>query len=120
QPDRYCAAIRGPLKGAASPEFRHRLPTCSGLVVELVSPTTGGCLRRQPKEMDMPKTAAKKPAARSKAAGKQRPQRAARGKRAAMLEAAKGGKLPAPPNFKAETHRRWRPMLAEVVALAKA
>jgi hypothetical protein len=28
--------------------------------------------------------------------------------------------MPSPPNFEAETHRRFRPKLAEVVALAEA
>lgn len=41
-------------------------------------------------------------------------------KRAARQAAAEAGKLPRPPSFRAKTHARWRPMLAEVVALAKA
>lgn len=36
------------------------------------------------------------------------------------LAAAQAGKLPAEPDFSAETHKRFRPKLAEVVALAKA
>ena len=36
------------------------------------------------------------------------------------LGKAQAGKLPAPPNFEAETHRRFRPKLAELVELAKA
>ncbi len=36
------------------------------------------------------------------------------------LGKAEAGKLPAPPNFEAETHRRFRPKLAELIALAKA
>lgn len=49
------------------------------------------------------------------------PEKASRlGKRAATEAAARAGKLPPPPNFKARTHERWRPMLREVVALAKA
>lgn len=42
------------------------------------------------------------------------------GKRAAVLEAAQRGELPAAPDFSAETHKRFRPKLAEVVALAQA
>lgn len=41
-------------------------------------------------------------------------------KHRAALEAAKRGELPAEPDFSAETHKRWRPKLAEVVAMAKA
>ena len=37
-----------------------------------------------------------------------------------MLASAQAGKLPAPPDFAAETHARFRPKLAEVVALAEA
>jgi hypothetical protein len=42
------------------------------------------------------------------------------GKRAAMLASAQAGKLPAPPDFTAETHKRFRAKLAEVVALVEA
>jgi hypothetical protein len=42
------------------------------------------------------------------------------GKRAAMETAAREGKLPAPPDFSAETHKRFRNKLASVVELAKA
>lgn len=42
------------------------------------------------------------------------------GKFKEALEVAKKGILPAQPDFTAETHRRWRPKLAEVVALAEA
>lgn len=41
-------------------------------------------------------------------------------KRAAILEAAQRGEMPAAPDFSAETHKRFRPKLAEVVALADA
>lgn len=41
-------------------------------------------------------------------------------KHKAALEAAQKGTLPSEPDFSAETHKRWRPKLAEVVALAKA
>jgi hypothetical protein len=42
------------------------------------------------------------------------------GKRAAILEAAQRGDLPAAPDFSAETHKRFRAKLAEVVAAAEA
>lgn len=42
------------------------------------------------------------------------------GKRAALEADARAGKLPAPPDFTAATHERFRPKLAEVVKLAKA
>lgn len=46
--------------------------------------------------------------------------KAAPGKRAAILEAAQRGELPAAPDFTAETHKRFRAKLAEVVAAAEA
>jgi len=42
------------------------------------------------------------------------------GKRAAIEEAARKGKLPAPPDFRAPTHKRFRNKLVAVVELAKA
>ena len=42
------------------------------------------------------------------------------GKRAAIQAAARDGKLPEPPDFSAETHKRFRNKLASVVELAKA
>lgn len=42
------------------------------------------------------------------------------GKRAAILAAAEAGELPAAPDFSAKTHERFRPKLAEVVAMAEA
>lgn len=42
------------------------------------------------------------------------------GKRAAILEAAQRGDLPAAPDFSADTHKRFRAKLAEVVAAAEA
>lgn len=41
------------------------------------------------------------------------------GKRAEMLASAQPGALPAPPDFTAETHKRFRPKLAALVALAE-
>ena len=72
-----------------------------------------------------PKTAAEAPRARrapQARANAERPaSKAAKasGKRAALIASAQAGKLPAPPDFAAETHKRFRPKLAEVVALAK-
>jgi hypothetical protein len=42
------------------------------------------------------------------------------GKRAAIEAAAREGKLPEPPDFSAETHKRFRNKLANIVELAKA
>lgn len=42
------------------------------------------------------------------------------GKRAAIEAAAREGKLPEPPDFSAETHKRFRNKLASVIALAEA
>jgi hypothetical protein len=42
------------------------------------------------------------------------------GKRAAIEAAAREGKLPEPPDFSAETHKRFRNKLASVIDLAKA
>lgn len=42
------------------------------------------------------------------------------GKRTQAIADAQAGKLPAPPDFSAETHTRFRPKLAELVALVKA
>jgi hypothetical protein len=73
-----------------------------------------------------PKTAAAAPRARrapKARANAERPaSKAAKatGKHAAMLASAQAGKLPAPPDFTAETHKRFRSKLAEVAALAKA
>jgi hypothetical protein len=51
-----------------------------------------------------------------------KPAKAARepGKRAQAIESAKAGNLPEPPNFAAETHKRFRPKLDELIAMAKA
>lgn len=47
------------------------------------------------------------------------PKRAA-GKRAAILEAAQRGELPLPPDFSAETHKRFREKLAKLVEMVAA
>lgn len=62
---------------------------------------------------------------KTKAAIKAKPPKAQKqhkpsGKRAAILADAQAGKLPSPPDFSAETHTRFRPKLAELVALVKA
>jgi hypothetical protein len=67
---------------------------------------------------------ATKPAASKKAQKPQAKQEAvpkrSLGKRAAIEAAARDGKLPEPPDFSAETHKRFRNKLASVVDLAKA
>ncbi len=73
-----------------------------------------------------PKTAAEAPRARRAPQARANAERPARkapkaiGTRASMLASAQAGKLPAPPDFTAPTHARFRGKLAEVVALAKA
>jgi len=44
----------------------------------------------------------------------------ARGARRAAVEAAQRGELPTPPDFTAETHKRFRPKLARLVEMATA
>ncbi len=61
-------------------------------------------------------TPAKKAAIAKKAAAGTRPL----GKRAAIEQAAKDGKLPTPPDFTAETHARFRPKLDELVKMVRA
>jgi hypothetical protein len=67
---------------------------------------------------------ATKPAASKKAHKPQAKQEAvpkrSLGKRAAVEAAAREGKLPEPPDFSAETHKRFRNKLTTVVELAKA
>jgi len=82
-------------------------------------------------EDPMKTKAKKKPNAKrvSKPASKKTPKPAAKqepspprslGKRAVIEVAAREGKLPEPPDFSAETHKRFRNKLASVVELAKA
>jgi hypothetical protein len=73
-------------------------------------------LKQEPKHAD-PRDAKLSPDAsrEPQPAGKQRPP----GKRAAIEAAAREGKLPEPPDFSAETHKRFRNKLASVVELAK-
>lgn len=59
---------------------------------------------------------AEKPARAEKKAAKA----AQPGKRAAILEAAQRGELPAAPDFSAETHKRFRAKLAQIVAAVEA
>jgi len=64
-------------------------------------------------------TAPKAPQAAPAGAKKAKAERASTGKRAAILAAAEGGKLPEPPDFSAATHERFRPKLADLVKMAK-
>ena len=62
------------------------------------------------------------PVAAPKAAKPRKEPKAAKepGKRAAILAAAEAGTLPAAPDFSAETHKRFRAKLAQVVTAAEA
>lgn len=74
-------------------------------------------LKQQPKRADARDAKLVPDASREpQPADKQRPL----GKRAAIEAAAREGKLPDPPDFSAETHKRFRNKLANVVELAKA
>lgn len=75
--------------------------------IELIKASDGAA---PAKDRDYPAPAAK-PAKASRPEG---------GKRAAILEAAQRGELPAAPDFSAETHKRFRPKLAQLVELAEA
>jgi len=68
--------------------------------------------RVEPKDAKLAPDASREP----RLADKQRPL----GKRAAIEAAAREGKLPEPPDFSAETHKRFRNKLSNVVELAKA
>jgi len=57
---------------------------------------------------------------RQKKAASPKAERPAGGKRAAILEAAQRGEMPAAPDFSAETHKRFRPTLAKLIELAEA
>lgn len=67
-------------------------------------------------EAEAPTPVAAKPARKARAAKADK----APGKRASILEAAQRGEMPAAPDFSAETHKRFRAKLAEVVAAAEA
>lgn len=67
-----------------------------------------------------PKAEPAKPKAAAKPAKKTAEAKPPAGKRAAIMDAAKAGKMPTPPDFSAETHARFRKKLGEIVALAKA
>ena len=74
-------------------------------------------LKQQPKRADVRDAKLTPDASREpQPADKQRPL----GERAAIEAAAREGKLPEPPDFSAETHKRFRNKLANVVELAKA
>lgn len=59
-------------------------------------------------------------APKAKAEKRAKAPRPAGGKRGAILEAAKRGEMPSPPDFSANTHRPHRGRLEEVVKMAKA
>ena len=84
-----------------------------------MSPATAGRLAVAAEDHARPAKAAKSPKAAKGPAKSPGAARISAARREA-LEKAQAGKLPAPPNFEAETHRRFRPKLAELVALAKA
>jgi hypothetical protein len=74
-------------------------------------------LKQQPKRTDARDAKLTPDASRApRRTGKERPL----GKRAAIEAAAREGRLPEPPDFSAETHKRFRNKLAIVVELAKA
>ena len=95
----------------------------SGLVTNAILSTMEDPMKTKAKKKSTAKRAAK-PAASKKVpkaaatqeASSQRPL----GQRAAIEAAAREGKLPEPPDFSAETHKRFRKKLASVVELAKA
>jgi hypothetical protein len=62
----------------------------------------------------------KAPPPRKRAEKKADPKPRVLGARAKIEADAQAGKIPAPPDFSADTHTRFRPKLAELVALVKA
>ena len=106
-----------------------RLPLIYGITADgrsgLVTPASSATNQTRTENEMTKKAKAKKPAAKKAAAngnGKAEARRhpTGMGKRAAIEAAAREGKLPTVPDFSADTHKRFRPLLAEVVALAKA
>jgi len=95
----------------------------SGLVTNPMLSNTEDLMKTKSKKKPTAKRAAKPATSKKtqKAAAKQEPASVRRlGKRAAIEAAAREGKLPEPPDFSAETHKRFRNRLANVVELAKA
>jgi hypothetical protein len=95
----------------------------SGLVTTATLSNTEDLMKTKAKKKPTAKRATK-PAATKKAPKAAAKQEAVStrplGKRAAIETAAREGKLPEPPDFSAETHKRFRNKLASVVELAKA
>jgi hypothetical protein len=116
-------------KLAADNPTASRLPLIYGITADgrngLVTDATPSTSTNETETKTMttkPKKAKGKAAKKSKAkktAPKSAPKKNL-GQRAAILAAAESGKLPAAPDFSAETHKRFRAKLAEVVALVKA
>ena len=95
----------------------------SGLVTDAFIPKPTEDPMKTYTKKSKAKRAAKPTAAKrvQKPAQKQEPvSTRPRSKRAAIEAAARDGKLPEPPDFSAETHKRFRNKLASVVELAKA
>jgi hypothetical protein len=105
---------RRPLIYGVTPDGR------SGLVTNAMS-NTEDLMKTKSKKKPTAKRASKPASTKKtpKAAAKQEPAHPL-GKRAAIEAAARDGKLPEPPDFSAETHKRFRNKLATVVELAKA
>ena len=94
----------------------------SGLVTTATSSNTEDLMKTKAKKKPTAKRATKPAASKKakKATAKQEPATTRPlGKRAAIEGAAREGKLPEPPDFSAETHKRFRNKLASVVELAK-
>ncbi|MDE2284724.1 MAG: hypothetical protein KGK33_08940 [Hyphomicrobiales bacterium] len=95
----------------------------SGLVTNAMLSNMEDLMKTKAKKKATAKRASKPAATKKapKAAAKQEPvSTRSLGKRAAIEAAAREGKLPEPPDFSAETHKRFRNKLASVVDLAKA
>ena len=95
----------------------------SGLVTNAMLSNTEDQMKTKAKKKPTAKRQAKPATAKkaAKTAAKQEPiSTRPLGKRAAIETAAREGKLPEPPDFSAETHKRFRNKLASVVELAKA
>jgi hypothetical protein len=98
----------------------------SGLVTDnLFNPSTKvpDMIKRSPIKAKKAKAKKAKPAAKTKTKAPSKIVAKANGrplgKRAAVEAAAREGKLPSPPDFSAETHKRFRNKLEAVVELAK-
>ena len=95
----------------------------SGLVTNAMLSNTEDQMKTKAKKKPTAKRSGKPAAAKKtqKPAAKQEAvSTRSLGKRAAIEAAAREGKLPEPPDFSAETHKRFRNKLASVVELAKA